>query len=139
MRYRRHCKIAILGGDVVVSRSLEVALRGAGYDACYLNGSFTGEPAVLPEDTRLIIFAPRMSAERREAFLSNIRGSATARLPVLELSTVLDEARAEQEGVELVAWPCSAEELVGRIEAALDEGEEADPEPDSNPRVTAWG
>jgi len=123
---------------VLVSRSLEISLQGAGYDARYLNGSFTGEPAELPEDTRLIIFAPRMSAERREAFLSKIRGSAeTAGLPILELSTVLDEARAEQEGVELVAWPCSAEELVRRIEAALYEGEDADPEPDSNPGVRA--
>ena len=129
-------KIVILGGDVLVSRSLEVALQGAGYDACYLNGSFTGEPPTEPldEELRLVIFAPRMGAERRKAFLSNMRSSAaTAGLPVLELATVLDEVRAEQEGVGLVAWPCPTEELVRRIEAALLEGEGADPEPDSNP------
>jgi len=117
-------KIAILGGDVLVSRSLEVALRRAGYDACYLNGSFSGEPAELPEDVSLVILAPRIGVERRKAFLSNGRSSAaTAGLPVLELATVLDEVRAEQEGVSLVAWPCSTEELTRRIEAALLEGE----------------
>ena len=127
-------KIVILGGDVLVSRSLEVALQGAGYDARYLNGSFSGEPAELPEDVSLVILAPRIGVERRKAFLSNIRSSAaTAGLPALELATVLDEVRAEQEGVGLVAWPCSTEELVRRIEAALLEGQGADPEPDSNP------
>jgi DNA-binding response OmpR family regulator len=114
-------KIAILGGDLLVSRSLEVALRGAGYDARYLNGTFTDEPAELLEEVRLVIFAPRMGTEHRKAFLSNMRNSATVGLPVLELATVLDEVRAEQEGVGFVAWPCSIEELTRRIEAALDQ------------------
>jgi DNA-binding response OmpR family regulator len=127
-------KIAILGGDLLVSRSLEVALRGAGYDARYLNGTFTDEPAELLEEVRLVIFAPRMGTEHRKAFLSNMRNSATVGLPVLELATVLDEVRAEQEGVSLVAWPCSTEELVRRIEAALPETE---PIPDSGLEVDA--
>jgi DNA-binding response OmpR family regulator len=114
-------KIAILGGDLLVSRSLEVALRGAGYDARYLNGTFTDEPAELLEEVRLVIFAPRMGTEHRKAFLSNMRNSATVGLPVLELATVLDEVRAEQERVGFVAWPCSIEELTRRIEAALDQ------------------
>jgi hypothetical protein len=128
-------KIAILGGDLLVSRSIEVALQGVGYDARYLNGSFTDEPAELPEEVKLVIFGPRMNTERREAFLSNMRTSAAmAGLPVLELATVLDEVRAEQEGVSLVAWPCSTEELVRRIEAALPETE---PIPDSGLEVDA--
>jgi hypothetical protein len=112
--------IAILGGDLLVGRALEVALQGVGYDTRYLNGTFTDEPAELPEDVKLVIFAPRMNTERRKAFLSNMRNSAAmSGLPVLELATVLKEVRAEQEGVGLVAWPCSTEELVRRIEAAL--------------------
>jgi hypothetical protein len=129
-------KIAILGGDVLVSRSLEIALQGAGYDACYLNGSLTDHPAELPEGVRLVIFAPRMSAERRKAFLSRIRSLATG-VPALELATVLAEARAEQEGVGLVAWPCSTEELTRRIEAALLNG--VGPEPDGSLRVRGRG
>jgi hypothetical protein len=118
-------KIAILGGDLLVCRYLETALQGVGYDARFLNGSLNGsstnEPAELLEEVRLVIFAPRMGTEHRKAFLSNMRNSATVGLPVLELATVLDEVRAEQEGVGFVAWPCSIEELTRRIEAALDQ------------------
>ena len=79
-----------------------------------------------------------MSTERRKAFLGNMRSSAaTAGLPVLELATVLDEVRAEQEGVGLVAWPCPTEELTHRIEAALLNG--AGPEQDSSPGACAQG
>jgi hypothetical protein len=113
-------KIAILGGDLLVGRTLEVALQGVGYDARFLNGSFTGEPTELPEGLRLVIFAPRMSIERRKVFLSCMRSSAaTAGLPILELATVRDEVRAEQEGVDRVAWPCPTEELEREIEATL--------------------
>jgi hypothetical protein len=113
-------KIAILGGDPLVSRILEAALQGAGYDARYLNGSFTGEPTELPEGLRLVIFAPRVSSQRRKVFLNCIRSSAaTAGLPVLELATVRDEVRAEQEGVDLVAWPWSIVELEREIEATV--------------------
>jgi hypothetical protein len=125
-------KIAILGGDLLVGRSLEVALQGVGYEARFLNGSFTGEPAeLLDEEVRLVIFAPRMNTERRKAFLNGMRSiHATAGLPVLELATTLDEVRAEQDGVGLVAWPCPIEELTRRLEATL-RLNEADPEPDS--------
>jgi DNA-binding response OmpR family regulator len=123
-------KIVILGGDLLVSRSLELALRGAGYDARYLNGSFTDEPTELLDGVRLVIFAPRMSTKRRRAFLNGMRTIQTAGLPVLELATTLNEVRAEQDGVDLVAWPCPTEELTHRIEATL-RLNEADPEPDS--------
>ncbi len=113
-------KIAILGGDRLVGRTLEVALQSLGYDARYLNGSFTGEPPEMPDGVRLVIFTPRMSTERRKAFLSWRRSSAaTAGLPIIGLATVLDEVRAEQEGVKLVRWPCLTEELERNIEATL--------------------
>jgi hypothetical protein len=115
-------KIAILGGDLLVSRALEVALQGVGYDARFLNGSFTDKPAEpLDEEVRLVIFAPRMSTERRKAFLSRVRGTpATARVPVLELVTGSDVSQNGQgELVGLVLWPCSTEELKREIEVAL--------------------
>jgi hypothetical protein len=43
-------------------------------------------------------------------------------LPILELATVRDEVRAEQEGVDRVAWPCPTEELEREIEATLLKG-----------------
>ncbi len=115
-------KIAILGGDLLVGRTLEVALQGVGYDARFLNGSFTGEPTELPEGLRLVIFAPRMSTERRKVFLSRVRGTpATARVPVLELVTTASDASENGHGelVGLVSWPCPTEELEREIEAAL--------------------
>ena len=115
-------KIAILGGDLLVGRTLEVALRGGGYDARFLNGSLTGEPTELLDEVRLVIFAPRMSTERRKVFLSRVRGTpATARVPVLELVTTASDAseNGREELVGLVSWPCPTEELEREIEAAL--------------------
>jgi hypothetical protein len=114
-------KIAILGGDRLTSRSLEVALRSVGYDAQFLNGSFTDEPAELLEEVRLIILAPRMSIERRKAFLSRVTGSpAIAGVPVLELVTASNASRnGRGELVGQVSWPCPTEELKHEIEAAL--------------------
>ena len=117
-------RIAILGGDALVGRTLEVALRGVGYDARYLNGSFTGAPAELPDGVGLVILAPRISAERREAFLGRARSiPATAGVPVLELVTASTASRnGREEPVRLVAWPCPTGELERQIEAALLDG-----------------
>ncbi len=116
--------IAILGGDALVGRTLEVALRGVGYDARYLNGSFTGEPAELPDGVGLVILAPRMSAEHREAFLGCAGGTpATAGVPVLELVTPSAASRnGREEPVRLVAWPCPVQGLEREIEKVLLEG-----------------
>jgi hypothetical protein len=118
-------KIAILGGDLLVCRYLETALQGVGYDARFLNGSLNGsstnEPAELLEEVRLVIFAPRMSTERRKAFLGTVRDTpATARMPVLELVTASDVSQNGREAlVGLVSWPCPTEELKREIEATL--------------------
>ena len=115
-------KIAILGGDLLVGRSLAVALQGVGYDACFLHSSFNGGPADLLEEVRLVIFAPRMSTGRRKIFLSRVRNTpATAGVPVLELVTASDASRngQKEERVGVVLWPCTTEELTRRIETAL--------------------
>jgi hypothetical protein len=115
-------KIAILGGDLLVGRSLAVTLRGLGYDACFLHGSLSGEPADLPEEVRLVIFAPRMSTGRRKFFLGRVRDTpARAGVPVLELVAASDASRngRKDERVGVVSWPCATEALTRRIEAAL--------------------
>ena len=118
-------KIAILGGDLMVGRTLEVVLRDVGYEARFHNGSLlkgsvTDEVTETLEDVGLVILAPRMSAEHRSAFLGRLRG-APAAVPVLELVTASDTLPSgrEEELVGLVAWPCPAEELEREIEAAL--------------------
>jgi hypothetical protein len=118
-------KMAILGGDLLVSRSLERQLQSVGYAACFLNGSlngsFTEELDELLEQVRLVIFTPRMSTERRNAFLSIVRGTpATAKMPVLELVTASDTSQnGREELVALVLWPCHIEEFKRVVEAAL--------------------
>ncbi len=49
--------VAVLGGDPVVGRTLELMLEGAGYDARFLNGSFIDKPAELPEEVRIVLRA----------------------------------------------------------------------------------
>ena len=120
-------KIAILGGDLMVGRTLEVVLRGVGYEARFHNGSLlkvsvTDEPTVPLEDVGLVILAPRMSTEHRRTFFDRVRGTpATAAVPVLELVTASDTSQngREEERVGLVSWPCPTEELEREIDAAL--------------------
>jgi hypothetical protein len=123
-------KIAILGGDLQVGRSLEAALRGVGYDARFLNSSIlsgsslTDEPAERFDGVGLVVFTPRMGTERRKALLSNLRGAPpTAAVLVLELITASEASEnGREELVGLVSWPCSTEELGRRIEAAVLDG-----------------
>jgi hypothetical protein len=115
-------KIAILGGDLLVGRSLAVALRGLGYNACFLHTSLKGEPADLSEEVGLVIFGPRMSTGRRNIFLGRVRDTpARAGVPVLELVTATEVSRngRKDERVGVVSWPCATEALTRRIEAAL--------------------
>ena len=110
---------------MIRQRALERQLQSIGYAACFLNGSlngsFTDELYELLDQVRLVIFTPRMSTERRIAFLSAVRGTpATARMPVLELVTVSDSSQnGREELVDLVLWPCHIEEFKQVIEAAL--------------------
>ena len=57
----------------------------------------------------------------REAFLGAMGKSApqTADMPVIALSTTLEEGLPEKEGVLRVPWPCETKVLVQRIEAVL--------------------
>ena len=123
-------KIAIFGGDLLIARSLEAALRGVGYDARFVNSSIlsgaslTDEPAERFDGVGLVVFTPRMSAERRKALLSNLRDAPpTAEVLVLELITGSDASEnGREELVRLVSWPCSTQELGRRIEAAMLDG-----------------
>ena len=124
-------KIAIFGGDLLVGRSLEAALRGVGYDARFVNSSIlsgaslTDEPAERFDGVGLVVFTPRMSTERRKALLSTLRDAPrTAEVLVLELVTGSDDASeyGREELVRLVSWPCSTQELGRRIEAAMIDG-----------------
>ncbi len=110
--------VAILGGDPVVGRTLEVMLESAGYNARFLNGSFVDRPAELPEEVRLVILTPGLNHKGRERFLSGMENTPVAkRIPVLEL--VRASEREQSKHVGYVLWPCRAKDLKQEIEAVL--------------------
>lgn len=112
--------VAILDGDPMVARVLDLLLRGCGYDTRLLEEADAGQPGALPlGDVDLLLLAPGPSREHAEAVLSAVRSvPETAHLPVLiMLSTVPEGSPAE--GARIVAWPCRTKELVRELEATL--------------------
>jgi hypothetical protein len=103
----------------VVGRSLEVMLKSAGCDAQFLNGSFMERPAELPEEVGLVILTPELHYKGRERFLKGRENAAagTIKIPVLELVSASERARAEQLGY--VLWPCRAKDLKQEIEVVV--------------------
>jgi hypothetical protein len=114
--------VAIFGGDAVVGQALKLRLRDVGYRARFLDESLADEAAELLGDANLILLGPRLSAKRREVFLSSLRSApATAGAPILELVVSSPDGAREgrEEAVGLVPWPCRIEELRRKIKASL--------------------
>ena len=110
-------RVAILGGDSVVGRALEVLLQGLGYDTRLIEEYDASPPEELLEDTQLLLATPTASNESRERFLEGMRSTpGTAAIPILTLSTVPTNDLADQASV--VLWPCRLEALNRAIEAA---------------------
>jgi hypothetical protein len=113
--------IAILGADTVVGSALCALLEGSGYRTTPLDSHPTGLVDELLGDADLLLLAPRLDEDAREAFLGAMGKSApqTADMPVISLSTSLEEGLPEKEGVLRVPWHCETRVLVERIEAVL--------------------
>lgn len=110
--------VAILGGNSVVGRVLGLLLQDPRHETRLIEEPCTGQPAELLEGIQLLLIAPAVSTESRERFLAGMRSTpGTAAIPVLTLSTVLNDVLADQMG--LVLWPCRLEDLKREIEAAL--------------------
>ena len=73
------------------------------------------------DDADLLLLAPRLDEDVRKAFLGAMGKSVPQRVdvPVIALSTAVEEGLPEKEGVIGVPWPCETKVLVERIEAAL--------------------
>jgi hypothetical protein len=127
--------IAILGCDTVVGRSLSVLLEGSGYQITLLDSHPTGVVDELLEGANLLLLAPRVDEGVREAFLGAMGKSTPqrAQMPVIALTTALEEDLPEKEGVVSVPWPCETKVLVERIEAALLDA----PAPSTSPTTQA--
>ena len=114
--------IAILGADTVVGSAIYALLEGHGYKTTPLGSYPTGVVDELLEGADLLLLAPRLDEGAREAFLGAMGKSSTpqkARMPVISLSTTLEDGLPEKEGVLRVPWPCETRVLAERIEAAL--------------------
>ena len=113
--------IAILGADTTVGRALSLLLEGSGYETAPLDSYPTGIVDELLDGADLLLLAPRLDEGVREAFLGAMAKSTPqkARMPVIALSTAIEEGLPEKEGVISVPWPCETKVLVERIEAAL--------------------
>jgi len=113
--------IAILGADTVVGRALCALLEGSGYQIRPLDTYPTGVVDELLEGAHLLLLVPRLDEGVREAFLGAMGKSTPQRvgMPVIALSTPVEEDLPEKEGVISVPWPCETKVLVERIEAAL--------------------
>jgi hypothetical protein len=89
----------------------------------------TGIVDELLEGADLLLLAPRLEEGAQEAFLGAMGKSAPQRanVPVIALSTAVEEGPPEKEGVLRVPWPCETRVLVRRIEAVLSGNGSEDP------------
>ena len=121
----------VVSGDPFGSRILALLLRDSGYRAKSLSVPSLNEPEAL-EDVRLLVLTPTwalLSTEERKALVASLREMPRhTGLIVMELITLSDERRAEEEAQEerpshkKVLWPCGIDELEQRMEAALRTG-----------------
>ena len=110
--------IAILGGNSVAGRALEALLQGVGYDTRLIEDPPESPPEQLLDGVRLLLLAPILSTESREALLAKMGAALdAANIPVLTLSTTIREALGD--GSVIIPWPCQLEEMTRKIEAAL--------------------
>ena len=113
--------IAILGADTVVGSALCALLEDSGYRITPLDAYPTGVVDELLEGADLLLLAPRLDEDALRTFLGAMGKGAPQRadVPVIALSTAIEEGLPEKEGVLRVLWPCETRALVERIEAAL--------------------
>jgi hypothetical protein len=113
--------IAILGADTVVGSALCALLEDSGYRTTPLGSYPTGVVDELLDGADLLLLAPRLGEDAREAFLGAMGKTIpqSADVPAIALSTTLEEGLPEKEGVLRLPWPCETKVLVERIEATL--------------------
>lgn len=118
MPHQDPSRIAILGGNPVATRALEVLLRGVGHEVRLL-----GEPEAfgvedLLDGADVLLLGSGLSDEYGEDFLRAMASTPkTAAMPVLSFSPGLKGTLAGVHG--LLPWPCRIEDVVREIEAVL--------------------
>ena len=108
----------VVGGEPATGRSLEALLQAAGYAARFQPEPLADGLSELLADSRLLLIAPGLSAESREALTNTVRRPAT-KIPVLELVPADGGEVVGIQRVDIVPWPCPMKELRRRVRAAL--------------------
>jgi DNA-binding response OmpR family regulator len=109
--------VAILGGNPLVDRALELLLENAGYEVRLLEESEASEVEDLLEGVDVVLLGRGLSNGRRENFLGALASTLEmAAIPVLSFSPGPEGTSAGED--RLVPWPCRTEDLVREIEAA---------------------
>jgi hypothetical protein len=121
---RRHDQpttIAILGSETVVGRALCLLLESHGYNTVLLDSHPTGVVDELLDGAHLLLMTPRVDEGVRQAFVGAMGKSTPqkAEMPVIVLSTAVEEDLPDKERVISVPWPSETKLLVERIEEAL--------------------
>jgi len=110
--------VAILSGNPLVGRVLELLLDSAGYEVRLLEDPEAFEVGDLLEDVDVVLLGHDLGNNRREDFLRAMTGTLqTATIPVLALAPGPKRALAGED--RLVSWPCRIEDLAREIEASL--------------------
>ena len=113
--------IAILGADKVVGRALCALLESSGYRTLPIEAHPTGVVDELLDGAHLLLLVPRLDEGVREAFVGAMGKSTPqkAEMPLIVLSTTVEENLPDKERVISVPWPSETKLLVERIESAL--------------------
>ncbi len=110
--------VAILGGNPLVGRALELLLGSAGYEVRLLEEPGAFEDRDLLAGVDVLLLGRGVSDERREKFLGAMASTLeTATIPVLALSPGPEGALAAED--RLVPWPGRVEDLAREIDAVL--------------------
>jgi hypothetical protein len=131
MRVRSPTTIAILGGNTVAGLALSFLLGDIGYETIILKAPPTG-PEELLRDVNLLLVAPGLRKEQRDASLAILRGTEEGlRVPVFAFGPAVEESVfAEDAGS---SWPVAIGNLARAIEAALGGEPEIGPAVSANP------
>jgi len=112
--------VAILGTGTFSEDILAQLLEEEGYSVRHLEAHPTGLMDKLLDGVDVLLLAPGLNAEVREAFLEAISSiPKTAALPVLPLSSSLKGALLDELSAS-ASWLSLFEELVGQIRDALE-------------------
>jgi DNA-binding response OmpR family regulator len=130
--------VAILSGDPLIGRALELLLRGAGYEVRLLEEPDATRMEDLLQGVDVLLLDRGLSNGRREDFLDALASTLeTATIPVLSLAPRSEGASAGEDRV--VPWPSKIEDLAREIEAARREVRSGEPVEGSRPPAEEAG